>query len=335
MRKIQISNLPNLKALTIYDCNQLEEIQMAAASELRTLHLRASSFGVSTKLTKVDLNAPQLSVLEMINTGLKIVDIQDVVSKLPCLKSLTLAGFFRSEKKLQLSSYELDELIISTKGLEEMELDANPHLQKLLLRYDDHTFLPDEMTKCRMTNFPVTCQRQVDFEMRLLRPWYVRFRSLTLRFSEFEAIKVCCKLSSCEVHNLDWPKKNLDYTKHPTSIPHLKIEPHPSFLHPLGLKVLYDVLFWACHPKILTICDKYSYRGKMLVDYVLSQYRRKLAVKDDEEGFNGRRSWQHQLKDVNIIAQDVRENNGLMGVSENVLASLKLENQVCLMLSWD
>ncbi|CAN0914737.1 hypothetical protein LINGRAHAP2_LOCUS28733 [Linum grandiflorum] len=176
---------------------------------------------------------------------------------------------------------------------------------------------------------------QVDFEMRLLRPWYVRFRSLTLRFSEFEAIKVCCKLSSCEVHNLDWPKKNLDYTKHPTSIPHLKIEPHPSFLHPLGLKVLYDVLFWACHPKILTICDKYSYRGKMLVDYVLSQYRRKLAVKDDEEGFNGRRSWQHQLKDVNIIAQDVRENNGLMGVSENVLASLKLENQVCLMLSWD
>ncbi|CAN1154070.1 F-box/LRR-repeat protein At3g26922 [Linum perenne] len=88
---LQNSNIPNLKTLKIFYCRNLDEIEIAAP-ELRSFHLRkALGFG-KEKLSRLELIAPRLNVLEMINSGLNAVDLEVMVSKLQSLETLIVEG---------------------------------------------------------------------------------------------------------------------------------------------------------------------------------------------------------------------------------------------------
>ncbi|CAN1286424.1 F-box/FBD/LRR-repeat protein At5g53840 [Linum perenne] len=193
LRKLQLSNVPNLKTLKITCCNCLEEIEIAAY-ELRSLHLRGDvlmNYG-KTKLLKIELAVPQLNVFKIIDILVKSGDLEAVVSKLQHLKSLTLIGLLPAEKKLKLSGLKLEEFTLSpSPGLEEIELDAGPCLEKFLLCGDELS-ISDQIKKCEIKNFAATCHWEVDFKMRLTHPWFESFKRFIARFSKFQTINIDC-----------------------------------------------------------------------------------------------------------------------------------------------
>ncbi|CAN1836988.1 60S ribosomal protein L28-1 [Linum perenne] len=236
LRKLQLSNVPNLKTLKITCCNCLEEIEIAAY-ELRSLHLRGDvlmNYG-KTKLLKIELAVPQLNVFKIIDILVKSGDLEAVVSKLQHLKSLTLIGLLPAEKKLKLSGLKLEEFTLSpSPGLEEIELDAGPCLEKFLLCGDELS-ISDQIKKCEIKNFAATCHWEVDFKMRLTHPWFESFKRFIARFSKFQTINIDC------LHPKKFISKKAehDYTTPPIAIQHLKIQPRYS------LKSRTEVLFEA------------------------------------------------------------------------------------------
>ncbi|CAN1751803.1 F-box protein At5g03100 [Linum perenne] len=128
LKKLQLSNLPNLKTLVITDCIDVEEIQIAAY-ELHSLHLERKKS--KRMLHKIELIAPQLNDLKIINHGLRMVDLKEIVCKLQYLKSLNLVGIAgfgqRKSWKLKFAGRKLKEFILwwVSKGLKKNELDAD------------------------------------------------------------------------------------------------------------------------------------------------------------------------------------------------------------------
>ncbi|CAN1124002.1 F-box/FBD/LRR-repeat protein At2g04230 [Linum perenne] len=91
LRKLRISNLPNLKTLNVFNFCNLEEIEIAAP-QLRSFRLGKALGVFEKKLSRIELIAPRLNVLKMINSGLKMVDLEALVSKLRSLETLTIEG---------------------------------------------------------------------------------------------------------------------------------------------------------------------------------------------------------------------------------------------------
>ncbi|CAN0902762.1 Heavy metal-associated isoprenylated plant protein 31 [Linum grandiflorum] len=165
LRKLQVVNLANLKTLNIMYCFSLEEIEIAAF-ELQSLCIHGSDY-IEMNLSKIELIAPELNALELIYSGLKVDDLECLVSKLPSLKSLSLDGFSPpTEKKLKLLGHKLEEIkLAGLAGLEEIEieLDVVPRLEKFVLECNE---LADQIKKCEITNSAASCQWEVDFRMR-------------------------------------------------------------------------------------------------------------------------------------------------------------------------
>ncbi|CAN1124001.1 hypothetical protein LINPERHAP2_LOCUS2139 [Linum perenne] len=308
LRKFRISNFLNLKKLEIFNCLDLEEVEIVAP-KLRSFHLGRMRARLDKKLSRLELVAPQLNVLEMRYSGLNMVDINTVVSKLQSLTSLTLEG-----------SHEL----------EEIELDASPCLHKFVLRCSEF-FLLDSIKKCEIRSFAGTCRWEADFEMRPFRTWFASFRNFIARFSEFQTINFRCYYCP-RSEGFASKMKDLDFATRSLAIQHLRIEPH--FSSKVLLKMLLDGLFWTCRPRFLTM-SKISYDSDMLFEDFLSHY----LQKDNEEGFDKHHAWQYRLKNVKIVARGVdhvvQKENGLMGVPENVLTWLKTQNEVRFVLTWD
>ncbi|CAN1843957.1 FBD-associated F-box protein At3g52670 [Linum perenne] len=151
LRKLRISNLPNLKTLNVFNCRDVQEIEIAAP-QLRSFRLRKALGVFEKKLSRIELIAPQLNVLKMINSGLNKVDLEAVVSKLRSLETLTIEGLFPMEKKIKLSGYKHDEImLLMSKEFEEMELAAKREEERrwssgMILRYE-----ADTVIYCRTT----------------------------------------------------------------------------------------------------------------------------------------------------------------------------------------
>ncbi|CAN1264799.1 Putative F-box/FBD/LRR-repeat protein At5g56810 [Linum perenne] len=130
LKKLQLSNVPNLKKLVVAFCNDLEEIEIVAAYELQSLYLENNyERNISKRmLHKIELTAPQLNVLKIINYSLRMVDLKAVVCKLQHLKYLSLAGIagFRRRKlwNLEFEGRKLEEFIlwVSRRGLKRIKL---------------------------------------------------------------------------------------------------------------------------------------------------------------------------------------------------------------------
>ncbi|CAN1751799.1 Putative FBD-associated F-box protein At5g22720 [Linum perenne] len=124
MKKLQLSDVPNLKTLVIWDCNDLEEILIAAAYELHSLHLETSKS--KRMLHKIELIAPQLHVLEIVNYDLRMVDLKAIVLQSPVLGILELGrnSRIRSKELLFESQIRRSEAGgIHTMGIEGIEKD--------------------------------------------------------------------------------------------------------------------------------------------------------------------------------------------------------------------
>ncbi|CAN1123897.1 hypothetical protein LINPERHAP2_LOCUS2094 [Linum perenne] len=91
---------------------------------------------------------------------------------------------------------------------------------------------------------------------------------------------------------------------HPRAIEHLKIDSDLSTSNEQG--VLLDGLFWACRPRFLTFIHSDNNGSEKLAQMfsdLTSKYLQRFS-EDGGEGFNGDRSWLHQLKDVKTIMRD-------------------------------
>ncbi|CAN1751798.1 hypothetical protein LINPERHAP1_LOCUS4449 [Linum perenne] len=146
LKKLQLSNVPYLKTLAVEHCNDLEEIEIAAAYELHSLHLERKFHrnGSKRMLHRIELTAPQLNDLKIINYGLRMVDLKAIVCKLKYLKSLNLVGIagigVRNSWMLEFTGRKLEEFVLWVpRELKEMELDADagPSVVKFLLYYDE------------------------------------------------------------------------------------------------------------------------------------------------------------------------------------------------------
>ncbi|CAN1751805.1 F-box/LRR-repeat protein 13 [Linum perenne] len=132
LKKLQLSNVPNLKTIVITHCIDLEEIEISA-HKLHSLYL-GSDFGrskIKRMLPKIELIAPQLNDLKIINYSLRMVDLKAIVCNLQYLKYLNLAGIAGPRRwkswNLEFKGRKLEEFIlwVSRWGLKRFELDAD------------------------------------------------------------------------------------------------------------------------------------------------------------------------------------------------------------------
>ncbi|CAN1843625.1 Putative F-box/FBD/LRR-repeat protein At4g03220 [Linum perenne] len=313
-RKLQISNLINLKNIEISYCDSLEEINITAPG-LQTLSLY-----LMEDMKKVELTAPQLHRLKIWNVGAFSVDA--LISKLESLKSLTLEGFGESVRKLKLSSPNLEKLTLwMSHGLREIDLDCGPRLTRFVMLCEEA--FPWELQECRINNAPA-CKWMVRISMyhyKVISGWFVQLRGFIDRFTRFEKVhlRFCGKVSEGS-----FEEEEVDRDVHPVSIKELEVS-IASTLSNTEHKALLDGLFWACRPRSFVIFDIDFTSSNRLIEVFLTQYLRK----DDGEGFKERRNWQHQLKDVKI--RTVRES---IDMSEDVIARVKHSNVFWLHLTW-
>ncbi|CAN1123894.1 hypothetical protein LINPERHAP2_LOCUS2091 [Linum perenne] len=130
------------------------------------------------------------------------------------------------------------------------------------------------------------------------RPWFVGLKNFISTFTQFNTVNILCcssiKVTFEEADNV-----------HPRAIEHLKIDSELSTSN--EQRALLDGLFWACRPKFLTIVHyEYQYSEKLTEVFfdLTSKYLLQRFSKEGGEGFDGHRSWLHQLKDVKMIMQD-------------------------------
>ncbi|CAN1158637.1 F-box/FBD/LRR-repeat protein At4g00160 [Linum perenne] len=160
VKKLLVSNVPNLKYLRIVNCLSPEEIEIEAPS-LQTLRLNSS-----LSVTKLHLIAPQLTYLDIEDySNLTGGVLGTVISKLQSLNFLSLSGLERLGKKLKLSipTVEVFELYAEC-DLEEIELDAGPSMSRFVLFIDCQPTFPEELQKCVISN-TTACQWIVDITL--------------------------------------------------------------------------------------------------------------------------------------------------------------------------
>ncbi|CAN1844129.1 F-box/LRR-repeat protein 13 [Linum perenne] len=285
LRKLQVCNVTNLKTLKVSYCNSLEEIEISAAG-LQTLHLEGLD-----EVSIIELIAPQLTVLEFVHFESNVGDISALISKHKSLKSLTLVGCDRLEKKLKLSNPNLEEFTLwATSELEEIEFDSMPCLAKFFL-YCNHP-LANELKISEVGSIAAdTDEWKVDFSIGIdiYTNQFAALKNFISRFTQFRTVYVRC------FSMVTFEEELVVHDVHPRAIEHLKIELE---LQPgINLRALLDGLFWACRPRFLTMVHGLS---EVFLNLTL-QYSLKSSSKDSGEGFNGHRSWLHQLKDVKMV----------------------------------
>ncbi|CAN1264703.1 F-box/FBD/LRR-repeat protein At4g00160 [Linum perenne] len=153
VRKLLVSNVPNLEYFRIDSCLSPEEIEIEAPA-LETLRLT-----VSNRVTKLHLITPQLTYLDIEHySSLTGEALCPVISKLQSLKFLSLYSLEELGKKLKLSipTLEVFELYAEC-DLEEIELDAGPSMSKFVLFVDCQQTFPEELQKCVINN-TTACQ---------------------------------------------------------------------------------------------------------------------------------------------------------------------------------
>ncbi|CAN1264557.1 F-box/FBD/LRR-repeat protein At4g00160 [Linum perenne] len=351
VKKLLVSNVPNLKYLRIVTCLS-EEIEIEAPS-LQTLRLNSS-----LSVTKLHLIAPQLTYL-----NLKGGVLGTVISKLQSLNFLFLSGLERLGKKLKLSipTVEVFELYAEC-DLEEIELNAGPSMLRFILFIDCQQTFPEELQKCVINN-TTACQWIVDITLPIVygemdegdevhrsgilestKSFIAKYPQFqTVNFSVLDDHKVIhiaeqdfvsymfcasqCFISVFSYKVTLFEEESDDLPKHPTTINHLKL--HTSLSTKGDHEGVLEAMFWLCHPKFLTLVPKPSISKEFFIKSSLNT--------SDEH----RIKWQDQLKDVKIVKGDVDrvvkgrgEEMELMDVSKDMATLLATEKQVCFLLTW-
>ncbi|CAN1346604.1 FBD-associated F-box protein At3g52670 [Linum perenne] len=205
-RKLQICNITSsLKTLKVSFCSYLDEIEIAAAG-LQTLYLRGLDL-----VSRIELIAPQLAVLKMIDFQLMGDCILAPVSKLKSVKSLTLDGMYllNMETKLRLSIPNLEEFTLwAPVGLKEIEFDSMPGLEKFFLHF--YGRVPDEIKifQIRSAYTAATNEWKADFCMSNdedpTYPWFVGLKNFVTTFTQFDTVKIHWHRSGKVCYYLLW-----------------------------------------------------------------------------------------------------------------------------------
>ncbi|CAN1751737.1 F-box/FBD/LRR-repeat protein At4g00160 [Linum perenne] len=341
VRKLLVSNVPNLEYFRIDSCLSPEEIEIEAPA-LETLRL-----SVSNRVTKLHLITPQLTYLDIEHySSLTGEALCPVISKLQSLKFLSLYSLEELGKKLKLSipTLEVFELYAEC-DLEEIELDAGPSMSKFVLFVDSQQTFPEELQKCVINNttacqwivditLPAFSGREMDEGDELHRSGILEStKSFIAKYPQFQTVT----FSVLDDHKVTlFEEESDDLPKHPTTINHLKL--HTSLSTKGDHEGVLGAMFWICRPKFLTLVPKPSISKEffqILLNIKLSQYS------SDELRINMYGKWQDQLKDVKIVKGDVDrvvegrgEEMELMDVSKDMVTLLATEKQVCFLLTW-
>ncbi|CAN1751609.1 F-box/FBD/LRR-repeat protein At4g00160 [Linum perenne] len=339
VRKLLVSNVPNLKYFRIDSCLSPEEIEIEAPS-LQTLRMRSSN-----RVNKLHLIAPQLTYLGIADySSLTGGALRPVISKLQSLKILSLYRLEELGKKLKLSipTLEVFELYVPC-DLEEIELDAGPSLSRFILCTECEPTFPEELQKFVINN-TIACQWTVDITLPRayvegdeVDEWEESIRwsildsakSFIAKFPQFQTVNFRVlddnKVTLFEEESDDPPKN-------PTTINHLKL--HTSLTMKGDHEGVLEAMFWICRPKFLTLVPEHSISKEFF--QILSNIKLSLNTSDEH-----RIKWQDQLKDVKIVKGDVDrvvegrgEEMELMDVSKDMATLLATEKQVCFLLTW-
>ncbi|CAN0914417.1 hypothetical protein LINGRAHAP2_LOCUS28560 [Linum grandiflorum] len=280
----QVLQVTNLKKLHLESCSPVEEIEMVAP-QLQSLYLQQKD------LLRIELTAPLLQDLEINATCLTNTDVQDMISKLPSLKYLTLhQHFFNDEKKLKLSSPSLVEFKLYPSLLvEEIELDAGPDLEKVFIHYDRWLDCHHDLQKCRISNAGPSCRLEVCYIFRSgsksrdsIQEWFNGFKNF-LRCNHFHTV-IIKNMNDNDIgfleHKLDTEEVDRDISR--GTIEHLKCYFTSSSCNQAAA---LEIFFWACRPKVLTI---FSDSMRDWHDF--------FSLKE----LHGRFNWRRELKDVNM-----------------------------------
>ncbi|CAN1751625.1 FBD-associated F-box protein At3g52670 [Linum perenne] len=305
VRKLLVSNVPNLEYFRIDSCLSPEEIEIEAPA-LQTLFL-----SVSNRVTKLHLIAPQLTYLDIEHySSLTGGALCPVISKLQSLKFLSLYSLEELGKKLKLSipTLEVFELYAEC-DLEEIELDAGPSMSRFALIVDSQQTFPEELQKCVISNtiacqwivditLPTVSGREMDEGDELHRSGILEStKSFIAKYPQFQTVT----FSVLDDHKVTlFEEVSDDLPKHPTTINHLKL--HTSLSTKGDHEGVLGAMFWICRPKFLTLVPKPSISKEffqILLNIKLSQYS------SDELRINMYGKWQDQLKDVKIVEGDV------------------------------
>ncbi|CAN1158664.1 F-box/FBD/LRR-repeat protein At4g00160 [Linum perenne] len=333
VKKLLVSNVPNLKYLRILTCLSPEEIEIEAPS-LQTLCLNSSR-----SVTKLHLIAPQLTYLDIEDYPKLTSGVLDtMISKLQFLKilSFTLYSLEGLGKKLKLSIPTLEGFeLCAQRDLEEIELNAGPSMLRFILFIDCQQTFPEELQKCVINN-TTACQWIVDITLPIVygemdegdevhRSGILEStKSFIAKYPQFQTVN----FSVLDDHKVTlFEEESDDLPKHPTTINHLKL--HTSLSTKGDHEGVLEAMFWLCHPKFLTLVPKPSISKEFFIKSSLNT--------SDEH----RIKWQDQLKDVKIVKGDVDrvvkgrgEEMELMDVSKDMATLLATEKQVCFLLTW-
>ncbi|CAN1124245.1 Putative F-box/FBD/LRR-repeat protein At5g56810 [Linum perenne] len=317
-RKLEISNLIYLKEIKICSMDDilLEEIDITAPG-LETL-----SIPLAADTKKFELTAPQLHLLKIFKISNFRVD--ELISKLESLKSLTLEGFGDSVTKLKFSSPNLEKLTLwMSRELREIDLDCGPRLTEFELACK--WSVPWVLQECRINNAPA-CKWMVRISMyqcELTSGWFVQLRGFIDRFTRFEKVHLSF---FCKVNEVRFEDEEVDHDVHPVPIKELEISTLAPSSSDTDQRALLDGLLWACRPRLFSVSSNLSYTDPCssngLIEVFLSQYLRK-------DSGEGRCNWQHQLKDVKIETEGAD-----MEISEDVVGRLKSSQHVRVRLTW-
>ncbi|CAN1264558.1 F-box/FBD/LRR-repeat protein At4g00160 [Linum perenne] len=362
VKKLLVSNVPNLKYLRIVTCLS-KEIEIEAPS-LQTLRLNSS-----LSVTKLHLIAPQLICLDIEDySNLKGGVLGTVISKLQSLNFLFLSGLERLGKKLKLSipTVEVFELYAEC-DLEEIELNAGPSMLRFILFIDCQQTFPEELQKCVINN-TTACQWIVDITLPIVYgemdegdevhrsgilestksfiakyPQFqtVRFKVLDdhkvihIAGQDFVSYMFCasqCFISVFAYKVTLFEEESGDPPKNPTTINHLKL--HTSLSTKGDHEGVLEAMFWICRPKFLTLVPEPSISKEFF--QILLNIKSSLNTSGEH-----RIKWQDQLKDVKIVKGDVDrvvegrgEEMERMDVSKDMATLFATEKQVCFLLTW-
>ncbi|CAN1123898.1 Putative F-box/FBD/LRR-repeat protein At5g56810 [Linum perenne] len=320
LKKLQIRNTTSsLKTLKISYCSYMEEIEIAAAG-LQTLYIRELDV-----LRRIELIAPQLAVLKIVNFHYMGESVLARVSKLKSVKSLTLGASFliHMEKKLKLSIPNLEEFTFwAPIGLEEIELESMPGLQKFILHCCGR--VPDEVkiSEVGSAYTAATNGWKVNFGMLndedTTVPWFVGLKNFVTTFTQFNKV------------NVHWYRSGEIIFEEadnvlPRAIDYLKIDLESCSSN--DQRVLLDGLFWACHPRFLTIVH-HEYNGSEKLTEVFSDLTSKYLLQrfSEDVGEDVYPSWLHQLRDVKMVLQ-LKDGKTIMPDTEMVKKYVQEEGE--------
>ncbi|CAN1766392.1 F-box/FBD/LRR-repeat protein At3g52680 [Linum perenne] len=329
MKKLLVSNVPNLKDFSIVFCLCPEEIEIEAPA-LQTLHLNNSG-----SVTKLHLIAPQLTYLDIEDYS-KLTGgvIRTVISKLQFLKILALYRLEGLGKKLKLSIPTLEVFQLCAEcDLEEIELDAGPSMSRFELVIEGQQTFPEKLQKCVISN-TIACQWHVDItlprvydegdetdEDDIVYLWSIldSMKSFISKFPQFQTVDFRVR---------DDPTPD-DPSKHRTTINHLKL--HTKLLMEADHEGVLEAMFWICQPKFLTLVPDSSISMEFL--QILLNIKSSLNSSDEHRVIRYGK-WQDQLKDVKIMKGDFNqvvkgreEEMELMDVSKDMVTLLATQKQ--------